>query len=666
MSNQENRIKKPQRFILALTLALSPLLLANSVMAQTQAEYNAEVSAAEARISSAQEALRLAQEAYNASVMAKAEADSAVNSSRVVLDSAISAKAEREQALASANAALQKAQSDYNTLLISDPSWIRPKVEETYFVEVPYAVQVPYTVQETVTEEVARVVQVPHTETVTKTTLVPREVTTVTPAGLTAKSYNMQGYNSAPPFPTEDRLVATITVPDINFQWGGGQVLNSGLYEDVIVNFTGTINIPQTGTYTFYSPADDGTKLYIDGNLIINDWVDKGGGGTMVQTHLSEGPHSLTLWYYENGGGANVGLYWITPGGPFVLVPASAFGETTQTTTVYDEVTITEEVTTYTEETVYDTVIKTIDVIKYSEEVAHRREERTRLVPDMSASAPLINDPALLQPIAATRALVSTAQANLSAATQSVSSAQSAYDSSISAQNEKASIIELASTDVTTKQQELNVAQQELEAIPPFREPTPTPSETQEPTPEPTEDVVDKTPNTDETTTPEAQSESELRVEEAVAEIATLSEIAPEEMSDKQIEQLVEAANQVFETAEQGSPQYEQALEALATAADADDPELPAELAAIPGAAVALEVLNNLGNVGADMSPQVRKEAEQTVIASVIATGAAVQASVGAATAAATTASTTSGSSSGGGGAASGGSSGGRTNRKVN
>ena len=98
----------------------------------------------------------------------------------------------------------------------------------------------------------------------------------------------------------------------------------------------------------------------------------------------------------------------------------------------------------------------------------------------------------------------------------------------------------------------------------------------------------------------------------------------------------------MFETATQGSPEYQQALEALAVAAEADDPELPAELAAIPGAAVVLEAFNNLGNVGADMSPQIREQAEKTVIASVIAAQAAIGA-VGAATTAATSAASSTG-----------------------
>lgn len=60
----------------------------------------------------------------------------------------------------------------------------------------------------------------------------------------------------------------------------------------------------------------------------------------------------------------------------------------------------------------------------------------------------------------------------------------------------------------------------------------------------------------------------------------------------------------------------------LAAAAVADDPQVSEELAAIPllgNAAVAvLEAFNALGNVGADMLPEERKEAQQVVVSSVI------------------------------------------------
>lgn len=182
--------------------------------------------------------------------------------------------------------------------------------------------------------------------------------------------------------------------------------------------------------------------------------------------------------------------------------------------------------------------------------------------------------------------------------------------------------------------------------VPSEGEPTPSPSPTEEPAEEPTENEPEPLPEPEQTETPEPEPEPELRVDEAVSEIENLVEIAPEQLTEAQVEQLVEAALVVFETAEQGSPAYEQALEALAVAAEADDPEIPSELAAIPllgdVAGAALEVFNDIGNVGADMAPQVREQAEKTVVASVIAVQAAVSA-VSAATSAATSAASTSG-----------------------
>lgn len=205
-------------------------------------------------------------------------------------------------------------------------------------------------------------------------------------------------------------------------------------------------------------------------------------------------------------------------------------------------------------------------------------------------------------------------------------------------------------------------------------EPTPTPEPTLQPEPEPTlepEPEISETPSPEppieEEPEPEATPEPEtILPEESEAVVSELLNVEPEKLTDEQVEQLVDAAEAVLENAEQGSPEYEQALEALAVAAEADDPEIPSELAAIPllgdVAGAALEMFNDIGNVGADMAPAVREEAEKTVIATVIAAGAAinaVQAATTAATSAATTAAASAAAPSSGSSGTSGGSSGG-------
>ncbi len=179
--------------------------------------------------------------------------------------------------------------------------------------------------------------------------------------------------------------------------------------------------------------------------------------------------------------------------------------------------------------------------------------------------------------------------------------------------------------------------------IPPTEEPAPAPTPPKEPAQEPTTPELQPSPEPEPVSAPEVPAKPELPVD--------VKTVDPESLSDDEIEQLVVAAEAILATAEQGSPEYAEALEALSVAAIADDPQLPTELAGIPGAEQVLEAFNVLGNVGADMAPAVRDEAEKTVIASVIATGAAVSASMSAASSASNTSSSTgSGGSSGGSG----------------
>lgn len=173
-------------------------------------------------------------------------------------------------------------------------------------------------------------------------------------------------------------------------------------------------------------------------------------------------------------------------------------------------------------------------------------------------------------------------------------------------------------------------------------EPTPEPAPVEEPTPipdAPTEPEIPVVVPEPEPSTPEPVEESiskpvppksnpieppviESVEEQSIAVIEELESITPEEMTDAEVAQLETAVLAVFATVEQGSPAYQQALEALTVLAQADDAELPAELAAIPllgeAAGAALETFNAIGNIGADMSPAVREQAEEAVVASVI------------------------------------------------
>jgi hypothetical protein len=148
------------------------------------------------------------------------------------------------------------------------------------------------------------------------------------------------------------------------------------------------------------------------------------------------------------------------------------------------------------------------------------------------------------------------------------------------------------------------------EPVPEEPEPAPTVDPTPEPRPEPKPEPAPETPE---------DLTSDTPIEDVVAVIENIN---PTTLTEEQVGVLVSIALETFETAEQGSEEYEAALDLLLVAAQADDIVLDEELAAIPlignVAGAAVEVFNALGNAGADMSPQVREQSEKVVIAAVI------------------------------------------------
>ena len=98
-------------------------------------------------------------------------------------------------------------------------------------------------------------------------------------------------------------------------------------------------------------------------------------------------------------------------------------------------------------------------------------------------------------------------------------------------------------------------------------------------------------------------------------------------VTEEQATALTNAANTTLETAEVGSVEYENALDALATAAEADDIVLDGNIANIPLVGDALQtavnVINTFGNAGADLSPAKREESQKVIVSAVIASNIA-------------------------------------------
>ncbi|MNC13715.1 Protective antigen precursor [compost metagenome] len=114
------------------------------------------------------------------------------------------------------------------------------------------------------------------------------------------------------------------TDANINFNWGVGSP-NSTIGEDRFsARWTGTIKPKYTQTYTFYMVADDGVRLWVDGRLLIDQWVLQATELTSQPINLTAGQnYEIRLEYFENDGGATAILQWSSASQVKQVVPQS-------------------------------------------------------------------------------------------------------------------------------------------------------------------------------------------------------------------------------------------------------------------------------------------------------------------------------------------------------
>jgi PKD repeat protein len=97
--------------------------------------------------------------------------------------------------------------------------------------------------------------------------------------------------------------VLTRQEPQIDYDWGGGSPGAEVPRNNFSARWTTTIQVA-AGDYQFTTTTDDGVRLYIDGALVIDQWVPQRPTTHSVVTALTEGPHQIVMEYFEERGGA--------------------------------------------------------------------------------------------------------------------------------------------------------------------------------------------------------------------------------------------------------------------------------------------------------------------------------------------------------------------------
>ena len=179
--------------------------------------------------------------------------------------------------------------------------------------------------------------------------------------------------------------------------WGNGSVAGcNGDY--VTIHYYGNITPPVTDIYRFKNIADDGFYMTINGQVVIDEWRDKGCNGNWgtaitLQAGVS---YAFDAWYYEWGGGACSTLYYQSSNN-WAQVPSSWFSTVTTTS--------------HKDPTLYDIVQQKQQIVdsataKYNSSVQKVNNDYSNIskiksdlqaAKDLLASIPYLNPPTSLQ-----------------------------------------------------------------------------------------------------------------------------------------------------------------------------------------------------------------------------------------------------------------------------
>ncbi len=133
--------------------------------------------------------------------------------------------------------------------------------------------------------------------------------------GLMAEYFNNQNLT--------DRVLTRVD-SNVNFNWATGSPNSQIGANTFSVRWTGEIESRYSETYTFNTRSDDGVRLYIDNQLVIDQWNDHAATNHTGSIFMEAGVrYDIRLEYYENGGNAEMRLRWSSASQNFEVVPQS-------------------------------------------------------------------------------------------------------------------------------------------------------------------------------------------------------------------------------------------------------------------------------------------------------------------------------------------------------
>ena len=95
----------------------------------------------------------------------------------------------------------------------------------------------------------------------------------------------------------------------LNHDWGDGSPDEAVYTDNFSAEWITTTHFDE-GLYRFFATVDDGMRLYVDGNEVIDVWYDSQLHTVNTDVYMTQGNHNLKVEYYEAGGPATAKVRW--------------------------------------------------------------------------------------------------------------------------------------------------------------------------------------------------------------------------------------------------------------------------------------------------------------------------------------------------------------------
>jgi LysM repeat protein len=139
---------------------------------------------------------------------------------------------------------------------------------------------------------------------VTGPTATPSSGTSVTPVpggGWTAEFFNDQGLSGDPVVTRHDSW--------IGFDWGAGSPVDGVWADHFSARWTTSVHL-KSDHYRFCARSDDGVRIWVGGDLVLDQWHANDGRTNCADHWVSTGNYEIKVEYYEDGGNALIYVWW--------------------------------------------------------------------------------------------------------------------------------------------------------------------------------------------------------------------------------------------------------------------------------------------------------------------------------------------------------------------